>query len=106
MKTIIRSIHFDADAKLMDFIHEKMDKLDQYFDGILGGEVYLRLDKSNVKENKVAEVKLNIPGKDVFAKKQCKTFEEATDEAVNAIIKQIKKHKDKLKRQFDYKTVD
>ncbi len=98
MKINIRSIHFNADAKLVDFIQEKMDKIDHFYDGILSGEVFLRLDKSTSKENKVAEIKLNIPGKDVFAKRQCRTFEEATDDSVNAIIKQIKKHKDKLKR--------
>ena len=98
MKINIRSIHFNADAKLVDFIQEKMDKIDHFYDGILSGEVFLRLDKSTSKENKVAEIKLNMPGKDVFAKRQCRTFEEATDDSVNAIIKQIKKHKDKLKR--------
>ena len=98
MKVNVRSIHFNADAKLMDFIQEKMDKLDHFHDGILGGEVYLRLDKSDNKENKVAEIKLKMPGKDIFAKRQCRSFEEATDDSVDALIKQIKKHKDKNKR--------
>lgn len=98
MKVNVRSIHFDADAKLMDFIQERMDKLDHFYDGILGGEVYLRLDKSDNKENKVTEIKLKMPGKDIFAKRQCRTFEEATDNTVEALIKQIKKHKDKIKR--------
>lgn len=98
MKVNVRSIHFNADVKLMDFIQDKLDKLDQFYDGILGAEVYLRLDNSDKKENKITEIKLNIPGKDVFAKRQCKTFEEATDDTIEALIKQIKKHKDKLKR--------
>lgn len=98
MKVNVRSIHFNADAKLMDFIQDKLDKLDQFYDGILGAEVYLRLDNSDKKENKITEIKLKIPGKDVFAKRQCKTFEEATDDTIEALIKQIKKHKDKLKR--------
>jgi putative sigma-54 modulation protein len=53
------------------------------------------LDKSDVNENKIAEVKLSIPGKELFAKKQCKTFEEATDVAVEALRKQIDKHRPK-----------
>ena len=55
-----------------------------------------KLDKKEGVENKIAEIKLAIPGKDLFAKKQCKSFEEATDLAVEALRKQIKKHKGKL----------
>ncbi len=59
------------------------------------GEVFLRLDKSEDKANKIAEVKILIPGKELFAKKQCKSFEEATDTAVEALRRQIKKVKGK-----------
>lgn len=92
----MHSIHFDADGKLLTFIEEKVNKLRQYDDKIIAGEVFLRLDKSDVKENKVAEIKLNVPGKDLFAKKQCKSFEEATDLAVEALRRQLRKHKAKL----------
>jgi putative sigma-54 modulation protein len=53
------------------------------------------LDKSQDKENKITEIKLLIPGKTLVAKKQCKTFEEATDLSVEALRKQVKKHKEK-----------
>ncbi len=96
MEVQVHSIHFDADGKLLTFIEEKVNKLRQYDDKIIAGEVFLRLDKSDVKENKVAEIKLNVPGKDLFAKKQCKSFEEATDLAVEALRRQLRKHKAKL----------
>jgi putative sigma-54 modulation protein len=98
MNIKVQSIHFDADVKLLEFVQSKVNKLSQYYDGIIGGEVFLRLDKSSTQENKIAEIKLNIPGKDVFAKRQCKTFEEATDTAVEALRKQVKKHKEKVKK--------
>lgn len=97
MKLKIHSIHFDADQKLVDFIQEKVDKLDHFFDGIIDGEVYLRLDKASNNENKVAEIRLNVPGSNLFAKKQTKSFEESTDQAVEALRRQVKKHKEKLK---------
>lgn len=96
MDVQIHSIHFDADAKLQNFIKERIDKLSLFYGQIINGEVYLRLDKNGDKENKVAEIKLSVPGKDLFAKKQCKSFEEATDTAVEALRRQIKKHKGKL----------
>ncbi|MCC6601191.1 MAG: ribosome-associated translation inhibitor RaiA [Crocinitomicaceae bacterium] len=91
----VQSIHFDADHKLVDFIKEKMSKLTLMHDQILKGEVFLRLDKSDVHENKVAEIKLAIPGKELFARKQCRTFEEAADTAVDALRRQIDKHKNR-----------
>ena len=66
------------------------------FRSIIGSEVFLRLDNSSTNENKVAEVKMLAPGKELFAKKQCKSFEEAADLAVEAIRRQIKKHKEKM----------
>ena len=91
----MHSIHFKADQKLIDFINEKVTKLQLFFDQIIVSEVFLRLDKNTEKENKVAEVKILIPGKELFAKKQCKTFEEAADLCVDALKSQVRKHKDK-----------
>jgi putative sigma-54 modulation protein len=95
MQVKVQSIHFDADVKLINFIEEKLQKLSTFHDRIIKSEVFLRLDKSDVNENKIAEVKLSIPGKELFAKKQCKTFEEATDVAVDALRRQIDKHRTK-----------
>ncbi len=95
MQIQVHSIHFDADQKLLSFIEEKVQKLNMFDDQILGSEVFLRLDKSDSKDNKVAEIKISVPGKDLFAKKQGSSFEEATDTAVEALRRQIKKHKSK-----------
>lgn len=93
----IQSIHFDADQKLLDFIRDKVSKLDTMHDNIVGAEVILRLDKSSDTENKVGEVKLLVPGADLFVKKQCKSFEEAIDSCCDAMRKQVLKHRDKLR---------
>jgi putative sigma-54 modulation protein len=92
----IQSLHFNADKKLVDFINEKVGKLDLFFDNIVSCEVILRLDNSQDGENKITELKMLIPGKELFAKKQCKSFEEATDLAVEALRKQVEKHKEKI----------
>jgi putative sigma-54 modulation protein len=99
MKLIkVQSIHFDADQKLVRFIEEKVDKLLHFYDEIIDGEVFLRLDKASDSENKITEIKLNIPGKVLFAKEQCKSFEEATDIAVEALKKQLTRHKEKIRQ--------
>ena len=97
MNIKIQSVHFTADKKLEDFIEQKIAKLFQLSEQVLSSEVILKLDKSEDMENKVTEIKLNIPGNDLFAKKQAKTFEEATDSAVEALRRQLIKQKDKTR---------
>ena len=98
MQVKIQSIHFDADQKLLDFIQEKVDKLGHYYDGVMGGEVFLRLEKSKDTNNKVAEIKIQTRTGELFAKKQCKSFEEAVTESADALQMQVKKHKEKVKQ--------
>ena len=97
MKIRVQSIHFTADQKLLDFIQKKVDKLETFFDQIIDAEVFLKLDKAVNAENKIAEIKLSLPGNTIFAKEQCASFEEATDKVIEQLEKQLKKHKDKLK---------
>lgn len=106
MKIRVQSIHFTADVKLLDFIQKKADKLDQFFDQIISGDVYLRLEKTEDEANKISEIKLSIPGNDLFAKEQCKSFEEATDKAVESLRRQLEKHKEKVRAKLsDHKTI-
>ena len=98
MDVRVLSVHFTADQKLEKFCERKVSKLDQVFDQIIGAEIALKLEKSETLENKVAEVKLSVPSKDyLFAKKQAKSFEEATDHACEALKKQLVRYKEKLK---------
>ena len=97
MKITVQSIHFTADHKLLDFIQKKVDKLDQFTDQLISGEVYLKLENVEDEANKISEIKLMVPGVTLFAKEQCKSFEEATDLAIESLKKQITKHKDKTR---------
>jgi putative sigma-54 modulation protein len=95
----IKTTHFDADKKLLDFVSTKVNKLDKYFDRIIRSEVILNFNKSKKKftDNKEAKIRIEIPGNDLFAEKEATTFEEAIDLTVDALEKQVKKYKSKLK---------
>jgi putative sigma-54 modulation protein len=97
MKVKIESVHFKTDQKLDDFIQDKVGKLSGFYDGIIGSEVTLKVENNEKMENKIAEVRLLVRGNDLFAKKQCKTFEEAIDSSVEALRKQILKYKEKVR---------
>ncbi len=96
MNIKIQSLRFDADKKLLDYIEAKVGKLNQVADNIVGAEVILRLENAETNDNKIAEIRIDVPhGTDIFAKKQCKTFEESVDLATAALRRQLKKFKEK-----------
>jgi putative sigma-54 modulation protein len=94
MKVQIQSVHFNADSKLIDFIQKKLDKLDTFYDRTIDAEVILRVNNEGI-ENKTVEIKLNVPGDQLFAEKTNGSFEAATDHCTEALRRQIKKHKEK-----------
>jgi putative sigma-54 modulation protein len=96
MKVTINSVHFKADQKLENFITGKIEKLSIKHTEIIGAEVMLRLDNTDNPENKISEIKVLLKGNDLFAAKQNKTFEEASDAAIDALKKQLEKHKGKI----------
>ena len=95
MKLQMHSIHFDADKKLIDFIQKKTDKLETFYDRVIDGEVFLKLDNYDLNQNKIIEIKLNVPGTQLFAIGQNSSFEASSDKAEEALRRQIKKLKDK-----------
>jgi len=99
MKVNINSVHFKADRKLVAFIQEKVEKLSNVYEGVVGSDVTLKLENTESPENKIAEIRILIRGNDLYAKKQCKTFEEATDTAIDALRKQLSKYKGKIRNR-------
>jgi ribosome hibernation promoting factor len=92
MKLQVHSIHFDADIKLIDFIQKKLNKLETFYDRLVDGEVFLRLNNEGI-ENKTVEIKVRVPGNQLFAVEKARSFEAATDLAADALRIQLKKFK-------------
>ncbi len=97
MKLNVQSVNFTADQKLISFIQAKMDKLDRVYDRVVDAEVVLKVDNNHSRVNKISEVRLNIPGQEIVVKKQCKSFEEASQLATDALRRQLRKHKEKAR---------
>ena len=97
MNIKISSVHFKADGKLESFIKDKIQKTQSLYEGIIGSEVILKLENTESRDNKMVEIRLIVRGYDLFAKKQAKSFEEATDQAMVALKKQLIKHKEKIR---------
>ena len=97
MNINIHTVHFDADSKLLEHIETKGAKINQFYDKIIKVDVYLKLDNVvHVIKDKIAEIKVHIPGHDLFVKQSSKSFEESFDAALESVINQIKRKKEKL----------
>ncbi len=100
MKVNVKSLHFDADSKLIDYIESKLGKLGKVTDDILSTDVTLRIENSETNDNKVAEISIRIPGSsELFARRQSKSFEESVDNASQALRRQLRKYKEKQRVQ-------
>ncbi|MCF8272464.1 MAG: ribosome-associated translation inhibitor RaiA [Flavobacteriaceae bacterium] len=97
MKVNTQSVNFTADKKLIDFIQKRMDKLDLFYDKVISSDVYLKVENTSDKENKIFEARVSVPGDSFVVKKQCKTFEEGVDMAAASLERQLKKRKEKLR---------
>ena len=96
MKTVIQTPDLKATRKLKDFVHENVAKIGALSDRILEAHVYLKKEKSSTDKNKVCEIKLVIPGNDIFASRYSEAFEEAVTEAVEAVRHQVIRWKESL----------
>ena len=97
MKVNVHAVNFTVDRKLVDFIQDRLNKLEKYYDKIVSAEVFLRLENTSDKENKTVEIKINVPGDDFVVKKTAKSFEEGVDLSVDSLERVILKRKEKLR---------
>ena len=95
-KVNVQAVNFTVDRKLVDFIQERMDRMEKYYDKIVSSDVFLKVEKTSDKENKVVELKIHVPGDDFIVKKQCKTFEEAIELASESSERLLVKRKEKV----------
>lgn len=97
MKVNVHAVNFAVDKKLLDFIQERMDKLEKYYDKIVSSDVFLKVEKTSDKENKIVEIRMHVPGDEFLVKKQCKTFEEAVELSAESIERLLVKRKEKIR---------
>lgn len=97
MKVNAHTVNFMADGKLINFIQTRMDKLELFYDKVISSDVYLKVQRTSAKENKMVEIQVNIPKHKYMVKKQCRSFEEAIDSACSSLERKLIKRKEKLR---------
>ncbi|RZJ73567.1 ribosome-associated translation inhibitor RaiA [Flavobacterium sp.] len=97
MKVNVHAVNFTVDGKLVDFVQQRMDKLEKYYDRVVSSDVFMKLDNGSEKENKIVELKIHVPGDEFIVKKQCKSFEEAVDSCAESAERLLTKRKEKIR---------
>ncbi len=95
MKVLIEAVNFNMDKDLKSYIQKKATTLERFYDRIISVEVYLKVQKTSDKENKISEIRVFIPGEDVIVKKTAKTFEEGISVGVDSLKRSLRKVKEK-----------
>ena len=98
MNVQIQSVKFDASKKLIEFIEKKLAKLDRVAENATGVDVVLKLEKDDEKGNKNVVITLRVPGGDIRVEERAFTFEEAIDNSMDIIKRQIEKAKAKFEK--------
>lgn len=97
MKISVKSLHFSADSKLVEYVEKKLNRLNRYFERSVDAEVHLKLqDTGSRVQDKITEIRLHVPGGWLMDKKTGKTFEEAVDQSVDTLKRQLLRHKEKI----------
>ncbi len=99
MKVHTKAVHFSADKKLVEFIEKKLEKLEQFFGRIIEAQVTLKLENSGQVRDKIAEVRIAVPGSVLYVKETHKTFEGSVDSATEALKRQLIKYKERLRNR-------
>ena len=95
MKVNVQAPNFTVKESLIQFLEKRLQKLEQFYDKIVCADVFLKVQKTSEKQNKITEIILSVPGSDLICKKESKTFEAAIDECIQSLERQLKKRKQK-----------
>jgi putative sigma-54 modulation protein len=96
MKVNVHAVNFTVDRKLVNFTNERIHKLEKYYDKIVSSDIFMKVEKTSEKENKIVEMKVLVPGNEFMVKKQCKTFEEAVEISADSLERLLMKRKEKI----------
>lgn len=96
MKVNVHAVNFNVDRKLVNFTNDRIQKLEKYYDKIVSSDVFMKVEKTSEKENKIVEMKVHVPGSEFMVKKQCKTFEEAVEVSADSLERLLMKRKEKI----------
>lgn len=93
MEIKIKSLKFDADQKLIDYVEKKVSKLEKFHDHATEADVSLSLLQEP--ENKNVKIQIHVPGEEFIIERNAKSFEIAVSDCVDAMKEKLTRAKEK-----------
>jgi putative sigma-54 modulation protein len=97
MNISINAIHFRASSRLISVVKQRVASLKKYNSHMDSVKIFLRLENNHLKKNKLSEIHVHLPGKNLIVRKRSETFEKSTSLAKSVLIKILAKSKQKVK---------
>ena len=95
MDKTIEPVNFNASQELITHVGEIFDKLVKFNDKIISADIYLKSLRETPRKDKLVEVRIFLPGKDVFVKQEADSFVSAAQQAFDRLKVLVKKEKEK-----------
>lgn len=95
MNINVRTLHCQADERLVNYIYTKLKRLHKIYHRIEGIDVRLIEESKGSKANKVAEVQMHVPGGWLVDRKSSATFESAINASMETLRRQLARYKEK-----------
>lgn len=99
MNVIVQSLGFKAGGELENYIREKIENI-RPNDSVTGANVVLFMGPDRATPMDYCEIRLEIPGNDLFVKEDAGDFYAAADACIDKLEKMMRKHKDKMVDRF------
>ncbi len=92
MQININSHHVDLTDSMQDYVNEKFQKLERFFDHINSINVVLKVEKLR----QIAEATLHVNQAEIHASSDDENMYAAIDSLTDKLVRQLNKHKEKL----------
>lgn len=96
MNTEIQFVQLQKSDALNDYVLEKLKTLEEKYNWITNAAVFLKEEKHDHEENFVCEIRLSVPGPQLFAKSHDTNFNTAVNNVIQELNNQLTKKKEKM----------
>lgn len=96
MNVEIQFVHAVQNDTLEEQVREKLSKLEKKYEWITNAAVFFKTEKHPNEENYVCEIRLSVPGPQLFASSNETNFNTAINNTIQQLGIQLEKQKAKL----------
>lgn len=96
MDTIFEFVNIDKSQTLEAYAQKKLDKLENKYDWIIRANIYIKQDENQKPNGYISEIRLSVPGPEIFAQSNEDSFEASVAETVRDLERQCSKRKAKM----------